>query len=84
MSLVLQAAENHPRVLKMPEPRTFLKTFGDNGIDLELGIWINDPEEGQINLRSDINLEIWRKFKAAGVEIPYPQREVRLVGNLPS
>ena len=67
-------------MLAEPEAKVFLKSFGDNGIDLEMGIWISDPEEGQLNLRSDLNLEIWRKFKEAGIEIPYPQRDVRIVG----
>lgn len=80
MTLIREAAKNHPRVLKDPEPNTFLKAFGENGIDLELGCWINDPEEGQLNLRSDINLEIWRQFQAAGIEIPYPQRDIRIIG----
>jgi small-conductance mechanosensitive channel len=83
MSIMRQAAESHPRVLKDPEPKTFLKAFGENGIDLELDIWINDPEEGQLNLRSDINLKIWRQFQAAGIEIPYPQRDIRIIGNQP-
>ncbi|HUX64546.1 mechanosensitive ion channel family protein [Sulfuricella sp.] len=83
MTIMRQAAENHPRVLKDPEPKTFLKAFGENGIDLEMSIWINDPEEGQLNLRSDINLEIWRQFQAAGIEIPYPQRDIRIIGNQP-
>jgi len=80
MTLIRQAAEGHPRVLKNPEPKVFLKAFGDNGIDLEMGIWINDSEEGQLNLRSDINLEIWRRFREEDIEIPYPQRDVRIVG----
>lgn len=83
MTIMRQAAENHPRVLKDPEPKTFLKAFGENGIDLEMSIWINDPEEGQLNLRSDINLEIWRQFQGADIEIPYPQRDVRIIGNAP-
>lgn len=83
MTIMRQAAENRPRVLKDPEPKTFLKAFGENGIDLEMSIWINDPEEGQLNLRSDINLEIWRQFQAAGIQIPYPQRDVRIIGNAP-
>ena len=80
MEIMKQAANNHPRVLPEPEAKVFLKSFGDNGIDLEMGIWISDPEEGQLNLRSDLNLEIWRKFKEAGIEIPYPQRDVRIIG----
>ncbi|MHB8165634.1 MAG: mechanosensitive ion channel family protein, partial [Sulfuricella sp.] len=79
MTLMRQAAENHPRVLKNPSPKTFLKAFGENGINLEMSIWINDPEQGQLNLKSDINLEIWRKFQEAGIEIPYPQRDVRII-----
>ena len=54
--------------------------FADNGITLELGFWITDPQEGTQQLRSDINLAIWKSFKAAGIEIPYPQREIRLIG----
>jgi small-conductance mechanosensitive channel len=81
MEIMKQAAINQPRVLSEPETKVFLKTFGDNGIELELGIWINDPEEGQIGLRSDINMEIWQQFQKAGIEIPFPQREVRIIGS---
>lgn len=83
MGLMEQVAKNHPRVLQTPAPRAFLKGFGDNGIDLELGVWIKDPEEGQSDLRSEINLGLWRVFQEAGIEIPYPQRDVRIVGTLP-
>ncbi|MBZ0105011.1 MAG: mechanosensitive ion channel [Sulfuricella denitrificans] len=77
--IMLEAAGNQPRVLKEPEPRAFLKSFGESGIDLEMSIWINDPEEGQLNLRSDINWEIWQKFQQAGIEIPFPQRVIKLL-----
>ena len=80
MDIMKQAAVIQPRVLADPETKVYLKSFGDNGIDFELGIWINDPEEGQLNLRSDINMEIWRKFQEAGIAIPYPQRDVRIIG----
>ncbi|MDO8890477.1 MAG: mechanosensitive ion channel [Sulfurimicrobium sp.] len=77
--IMLKAANNQPRVLKEPEPKAFLKNFGESGIDLEMSIWINDPEEGQLNLRSDINWEIWQGFQQAGIEIPFPQRVVKLL-----
>ncbi len=77
--IMLDAAQGQPRVLKEPEPKAYLKNFGESGIDLEMSIWINDPEEGQLNLRSDINWEIWQKFQQAGIEIPFPQRVVKLV-----
>lgn len=83
MQIMLEVAGRHPRVLADPEPRTYLKGFGDNGIDLELGVWINDPEEGQSNLRSEINLDLWEKFQAASIEIPYPQRDVRIIQSAP-
>lgn len=83
MTIMKEAAANQPRVLADPEPKVYLKSFGDNGIDLELGIWIDDPEDGQLNLRSDINLGIWRKFQQAGIEIPYPQRDIRIIGGQP-
>lgn len=84
MEIMKQAAENQTRVLADPETKVYLKSFSDNGIDLEMGVWISDPEEGQLNLRSDINMEIWRKFQASGIEIPYPQRDVRIISGKPS
>ncbi|MFA7241673.1 MAG: mechanosensitive ion channel domain-containing protein [Sulfuricellaceae bacterium] len=80
MALMQEAAVAHPRVLAEPQPKAYLKGFADSGIDLELGVWINDPEAGQINLRSDLNLAIWHAFRNEGIEIPYPQREVRIIG----
>jgi len=61
-----------------------IKAFADNGIDLELAAWVEDPEQGKTNLRSEIYYGIWQEFKARGVVIPYPQREVRLVGGTPA
>jgi small-conductance mechanosensitive channel len=81
MALMTAAACAHPRVLRDPAPATFLVRFADSGIDLELGFWIADPEAGQLNMRSDINLVIWEGFKREGIEIPYPQREVRIISS---
>ena len=53
-----------------------------SGIDLELGFWIRDPREGTGGLRSEINLAIWRSFRAHGIEFPFPQREVRILNAL--
>ncbi|MDP1644171.1 MAG: mechanosensitive ion channel [Thiobacillus sp.] len=80
-ALMLEAARSQSRViLDEPDnlPRVFLKEFADNGILLELSVWIRDLKEGQNNLRSEINWAIWRRFKAAGIEIPFPQRVVHL------
>lgn len=80
-NLMLEAARSHSRVaLDNPAnlPKVLLKEFADNGIVLELAVWIRDPSEGQNNLRSDLNWGIWRRFKAAGIEMPFPQRVVHL------
>ena len=79
MRLMREAAAAQPRVLADPPPRVFLTLFADSSINLELGFWIDDPEEGKGNVISDINLAIWRAFRDHGVEIPFPQREVRLL-----
>jgi small-conductance mechanosensitive channel len=79
MEIMREEASKHPRVMPEPPPKVFLKNFGESGIDLELSAWINDPEEGQQNLRSEINLAIWRRFQQEGIEIPYPHRVVKLV-----
>ena len=50
--------------------------FGDNGIDLELRVWIRDPQQGVANVRSDVNLAIWKGFKEAGITIPFPQQDL--------
>lgn len=79
MRIMCEAARAQPRVLAEPPPKAFLTSFADSGINLELGFWIRDSQEGTQQLRSDINLAIWREFGSAGIEIPYPQRELRIV-----
>jgi small-conductance mechanosensitive channel len=79
MAILVEAARAQPRVLADPPPKALLVAFGDSGINLELGFWIADPEEGSMQIKSDIHLAIWKAFREAGIEIPFPQREVRLL-----
>jgi small-conductance mechanosensitive channel len=81
MQLMVESAKEHSRVLKSPEPVARLLKFGDNGIELELRVWIEDPENGIANVTSDINLAFWKRFKQHDITIPFPQRDVRLVDN---
>ncbi|OOZ38650.1 mechanosensitive ion channel protein MscS [Solemya pervernicosa gill symbiont] len=78
MATMIEAALEHPRVLKDPPPVSRLISFGDSGIELQLRIWINDPQNGVGNVRSDLNLEIWRRFKTQQITIPYPQRDLHI------
>jgi small-conductance mechanosensitive channel len=83
LALLVEAAKRHPRVQKSPPPVSRVMGFGDSGIDLELRFWIEDPEDGINNVRSDLYLEIWDLFAAAGITIPYPQRDLHLRGQWP-
>ena len=78
MAIMLEAGKQPARSLKNPEPVVRLMEFADSGIALELRIWLTDPQEGVGNIKSEINLAIWRGFKQAGITIPFPQRDVNL------
>ena len=71
-------AQQNPRVLADPAPNAILVAFADSGIDLEVGFWIQDPEQGTGDVRSGVSLAILSEFRARGVEIPFPQRQVTL------
>ncbi|MES2442003.1 MAG: mechanosensitive ion channel domain-containing protein [Pseudomonadota bacterium] len=79
-SLMLRAAAESPRVLDAPKPNVWLTAFGDNGVEHEVLVWINDPESGVGSVRSDVLNRLWLLFKEAGIEIPFPQRDVRVTG----
>ncbi|VVD94682.1 mechanosensitive ion channel protein MscS [Pandoraea anhela] len=81
MSLMLKAAEGIPRVLSDPAPSALLLNFGADGMDLEMGFWVQDPAQGSGAIRSEINLRIWRTFREHGIEIPYAQREIRILND---
>jgi small-conductance mechanosensitive channel len=78
MAMMLAAANAQPRVLKEPQSTVTLKAFGVDGIELELTLWVADPEAGTDLLRSDVNRAIWTAFREAGVQVPFPQREVHV------
>ena len=76
MRLLTQAAVAQERVLKDPGPGVNLTNFGADGLEFTLNYWMTDPENGQQNLRSLINLGILAALREHGIEIPYPQRVV--------
>ena len=79
MNIMLEAAKKRQQILASPEPVVYLKEFADSGINLEMIVWVEDPEGGVLKLRSGLNLEILAEFQKNGIEIPFPQREVRIV-----
>ena len=81
-ALMLEAARAVKRVLNRPAPSVWLSAFGDNAIEFEIQCWINDPEEGVGNIRSDVLKKVWHLFREHGVEIPFPQRDIHFRGPL--
>jgi len=76
MPRLVDAIKVVPRVLPSPTPGVMLAGFGADGLDLHVAFWIADPENGQGNVKSDVNLAILRTVTAMGVRIPFPQRVV--------
>ena len=83
--LLTQAALSQPRVLREPAPLIALSNFTPDGLEFTVGYWLADPEKGQLNLRSLINLEVFKLLTAHQIEIPYPQRVLhrRIIKNEP-
>lgn len=77
--LMLEAARGVSRVLGNPQPSVWLSSFGENAIFFEIQVWIDDPEEGIGNVRSDVLKRLWHLFRENGVRIPYPQRDLHIV-----
>ncbi len=84
LAMLEALAATEPRVLKTPPPRAFLARFADNGIELELGVWLNDPEAGQLDLRSALNRKILAAFRERGIAMSAPPRELRVVAGAQS
>ncbi len=76
--LLCDAALASARVLKDPEPVAHLGNFLPDGLEFSLCFWIADPENGQLNVRGEINVAVLHALRAAGIEIPYPQRVVHM------
>ena len=74
--LLTEAAMSEARVLRDPAPNAALSAFGADGLEFTLGYWIADPENGQLNLRSLINIKILEALREHGVSIPFPQRVI--------
>ena len=79
-----QAVMTIARVSKDLPPAAVLLKFGSDGLELEVGYWITDPENGRTNVLSEVNRVIWRTLQENNIKVPYSQREVRLIGRLTS
>jgi len=81
---LVEAAEEVPHTLRDPAPSVFFVGFGENALDFELVVWSNEMSHRPRRYRSDLNFAIEKKLREAGIEIPFPQREIRVRnGRLP-
>ena len=77
--LLAEAARRQARVIAKPPVAARVKQFTERGVELELTVWISDPVVGEGDLRSDLLKDILRSFRAGGIDMPYPRREIRMI-----
>jgi small-conductance mechanosensitive channel len=77
IDLLLRLAEAHPEVTHDPEPVALFKGFGDSSLDFELRVWIKDFNEG-LRVSSELRVAIDKALAEAGIEIPFPQRDLHV------
>jgi small-conductance mechanosensitive channel len=78
IALCEESARATARVLEEPAPKCLFIEFGDSSLKLQLRFWIGDAQNGVQNVKSDVLLEIWQRFKQQGVRVPYPQRDLHV------
>ncbi len=78
--IAIEAAASVDRVLESHRPVCHITGFGDSSVDYILRFWIRDPSGGLTNIRGNVYLALWDAFKEHGISIPFPQREVRMLG----
>lgn len=76
--VLLAVAAEHPAVLRDPPPRVFFMAFGDSALEFELRCIVNDVQQA-LRVRSELNFAVLAQFRRAGIQIPFPQRDVHIV-----
>jgi small-conductance mechanosensitive channel len=77
IDLLLEVARAHPDVIEYPEPNAFFLSFGDSALEFMLRAWIADFDRGY-STRSELTIAIQRALAEAGIEVPFPQRDLHL------
>lgn len=80
--VAVRAALSVDRVLKTRPAVCHITGFGDSAVDYILRFWIRDPVEGLTNVRGGVYLALWDAFKENGITLPFPRREVRILGDI--
>ena len=82
--LLEAATAKVPRVSQSNPPSVTLVRFGADGLDLQIGFWIADPENGTGGVKSNVNRAKRRTLQEHQVSVPFPQRELRIVATPPA
>jgi small-conductance mechanosensitive channel len=77
LEILRGVAAAHPNVLAKPAPEAFFLEFADSALKFELRAW-TDQFDRWLTIKSDLNVAVYAALQGAGIEIPFPQREVRL------
>jgi len=81
--LLVEAMAEQPAVLKEPAPVAFFQNFGDSSLDFSVMGWLDDPWD-RMTIQSAVRRSIDAKFRAHGVTIPFPQRDLHIVPGSPT
>jgi small-conductance mechanosensitive channel len=76
--ILITAAREHPATLSEPAPNVYLEKFGESSIDFELVVWSREMSYRPRRFKSDLNFLIDKHLRAAGIQIPYPQRDLHI------
>jgi potassium-dependent mechanosensitive channel len=77
LSILMESAFAHEAVLKEPPPEALFVGFGDSSLDFELRVWVGNIRL-RLQVRSVVLTEVERRLAEAGIEIPFPQRDLHL------
>ena len=79
---LLDVGRTHDEVLLNPEPTVQFLEFGDSSLNFDLLVWINDASR-QYLVRSALNFAVVKAFRAQGITIPFPQRDLHIQSAIP-
>ena len=79
--ILLDIVNGHSSVLKNPAPSVIFKNFGDNALEFEIYYWIELKKSSGMKVSSDMRHHIMAVFKREGINIPYPQMDIHIIGD---
>jgi small-conductance mechanosensitive channel len=86
VGILREVVASHPQVISGEDvpleerPDAEIAGFGDSGIDILIEFWMEGIDDGRNRVGADLNMMIWTALRENGIEIPFPQREVRIIG----